>query len=229
MRHGVQALALGLAVGLAAALAAPADATPRPAPRPAAEAAPDAPPAAPAAPPAAAPQATAPQTAPEAAAPAPAAGETAAGAGAGAEAALRIGGSGRPLPRFASLEARQGNARRGPHLHHRIDWVFVRPGMPLKITAEHEHWRRVEDAEGVGGWMHYSLLSVVRTVLVTADMAEIRARPDPRAPVVARAETGAIARVTACRPDWCRITRDGLRGWLPKSALWGVTAEETFD
>jgi SH3-like domain-containing protein len=147
-----------------------------------------------------------------------------------APAAPRVaGGSGRPLPRFASLKAQQGNVRRGPHYDHRIDWVFVRPGMPLRITAEYEHWRRVEDSEGAGGWIHYSLLSVARTVQVVEDLAEIRTRADPRAPVIARAEMGVIARVTACTPDWCRISRDGVRGWLPKAALWGVTADETFD
>jgi len=34
-------------------------------------------------------------------------------------------------------------------------------------TAEYEHWRRVEDQDGAGGWVHYSLLSGVRSVLVT--------------------------------------------------------------
>jgi SH3-like domain-containing protein len=72
-----------------------------------------------------------------------------------------------PLPRFVSLKGSEGNARRGPGLTHRIDWVFTRAGMPLKITAEFENWRRVEDSEGAGGWVHYSLLSGVRTALVT--------------------------------------------------------------
>jgi SH3-like domain-containing protein len=57
-----------------------------------------------------------------------------------------------PLPRYVSLKTNEGNARRGPGLTHRIDWVFTRAGMPLRITAEFEHWRRVEDSEGVGGW-----------------------------------------------------------------------------
>ncbi len=35
-----------------------------------------------------------------------------------------------PLPRFVSLKGDEGNARRGPGLTHRIDWVFTRPGMP---------------------------------------------------------------------------------------------------
>ena len=59
-----------------------------------------------------------------------------------------------PLPRYVSMKASEGNARRGPSLSHRIDWVFKRRHMPLRITAEHGHWRRVEDRDGMGGWVH---------------------------------------------------------------------------
>ena len=71
-----------------------------------------------------------------------------------------------PVPRFVSLKAANGNVRRGPSLTHRIDWVFNQRDMPLRITAEYDNWRRVEDRDGMGGWMHYSLLSGTRTVLM---------------------------------------------------------------
>ena len=134
-----------------------------------------------------------------------------------------------PLPRFVSLKGSEGNARRGPGLTHRIDWVFTRAGMPLRITAEFENWRRVEDFEGAGGWVHYSLLSGVRTVLVTLDMAEFRDRPADDAPVIAQAEMGVIGRVQTCNADWCRVAIDGQRGWVRKSAIWGVRPDETFE
>lgn len=134
-----------------------------------------------------------------------------------------------PLPRYVTLKTGEGNARRGPGLAHRIDWVFTRPGMPLRITAEHEHWRRVEDAEGAGGWVHYALLSGTRAVLVAEDLADLHASPDDRSAVVARAEAGVIARLLECRPDWCRVSRDGNRGWMHKSALWGVDPGEVTD
>ncbi|MBL9046739.1 MAG: hypothetical protein JNK34_05415 [Tabrizicola sp.] len=134
-----------------------------------------------------------------------------------------------PLPRFVSLKGNEGNARRGPGLTHRIDWVFTRTGMPLKITAEHENWRRVEDFEGAGGWVHYSLLSGARTVLVTLDMAEFRHAPDDEATVVAQAEMGVIGRVLECTIDWCRIALDGQRGWVLKTSIWGVTADEVIE
>ncbi|MDZ7906581.1 MAG: SH3 domain-containing protein [Cypionkella sp.] len=134
-----------------------------------------------------------------------------------------------PLPRFASLKASEGNARRGPGLNHRIDWVFTTKGTPLRVVAEYENWRKVEDFEGFGGWVHFTLLSVSRTVMVTQDMAPFYKLPDPNSPVSFQAERGVLARVMECHIDWCRINADGQRGWGPKSALWGVDAQEVID
>jgi SH3-like domain-containing protein len=134
-----------------------------------------------------------------------------------------------PLPRFVSLKGSEGNARRGPGLTHRIDWVFTRAGMPLKITAEFENWRRVEDFEGAGGWVHYSLLSGVRSALVTLDMAELHDAPEDDATVVAQAELGVIGRILECNSAWCRIALDGTRGWIRKSAIWGVREDELVE
>lgn len=134
-----------------------------------------------------------------------------------------------PLPRYVSLKGNEGNARRGPSLSHRIDWVFRHAGMPLRVVAEFGHWRRVEDKDGAGGWVHYALLSGVRTALVTQDMVELHTRPDPKSDVVARAETGAIVRLGECNPTWCRVSGGGERGWVPKSSIWGVDPQETRD
>jgi SH3-like domain-containing protein len=134
-----------------------------------------------------------------------------------------------PLPRFVSLKAAEGNARRGPSLTHRIDWVFQHRTMPLEIVAEFGHWRRVRDRDGVGGWMHYSLISGARTVLIEQDMVELRMRPDDGAPVTAQAEAGAIARLGDCAVDWCKISAGRAHGWIRKTALWGVNPDELRD
>ncbi len=134
-----------------------------------------------------------------------------------------------PLPRYVSLKASEGNVRRGPSLSHRIDWVFKRHSMPLEITDEYGHWRRVRDRDGAGGWIHYSLLSGKRTVIVEEDMVALRMKPDPNAPVNARAEAGVIAQLDDCLPEWCRIDAEGHKGWIQKTALWGVGANELRD
>lgn len=134
-----------------------------------------------------------------------------------------------PIPRYVSMKASEGNVRRGPSLSHRIDWVFRRRDMPLEIVDEFGHWRRVQDRDGVGGWMHYSLLSGVRTVIVEEDMVALRIKPDDGAPISARAEAGVIAELDECLTDWCRIRADRQKGWVRKSALWGVGADEIRD
>ena len=140
----------------------------------------------------------------------------------------RVPGLGAVIPRFVSLKGTEGNARRGPGLTNRIDWVFARAGMPLKLTAEYEHWRRVEDADGAGGWVNFALLSGVRTVLVTQDMAQAFSQPDAQSDVLYQSELGVVGKLLQCVPDWCRISVEGEKGWLRKQALWGVTPDEIF-
>lgn len=137
--------------------------------------------------------------------------------------------TGLPVPRYVSLKTDEGNARRGPSLGHRIDWVFRHRDMPLKVTAEFGHWRRVVDEDGQGGWIHYGLLSGVRTVVVDVDMTELHRQPLDDSPVEARAETGVIGRLGACIPDWCRISAGGTRGWVRKGQIWGVDSDELRD
>lgn len=134
-----------------------------------------------------------------------------------------------PLPRYVSMKASEGNVRRGPSLTHRIDWVFKRRDMPLEVTAEYGHWRRVQDRDGAGGWVHYALLSGARTVLIEEDMTPVHTRPDDGSPVSAVFELGVVARLGKCSQGWCKISAGGYRGWVPKSRLWGVAPNEVDD
>lgn len=134
-----------------------------------------------------------------------------------------------PIPRFVSLKAEEGNVRRGPSLSHRIDWVFKHRNMPLRVTGEHGHWRRVEDRDGQGGWVHYSLLSGARHVIIEHDLTPLRTKPGIEAAVNAYAEAGVVARLGSCDLDWCRVNANGKRGWVRKGTLWGVRPEELRD
>ncbi len=134
-----------------------------------------------------------------------------------------------PMPRFVSLKASEANARRGPSTAHRIDWVYRLRDMPLRVTGEFEHWRRVEDAEGKGGWMHFALLSGVRTAMVTEDMVTLRRHPQPDAAAVAKLERGVVGRLVSCAQDWCQLQLGRTRGWVEARKLWGVEPGERFE
>ncbi len=135
-----------------------------------------------------------------------------------------------PLPRFVSMRADTANARRGPSLDQRVDWEFVQRGMPLEVTAEYGQWRRVRDADGQGGWVHHTLLSGVRTALILGDVAvPLLAGPTEDAAVRAMAEPGVVGRLEECHGPWCELSTGGVKGWLPRAVLWGVSADEEIE
>lgn len=134
--------------------------------------------------------------------------------------------TGLPLPRYVSIKSAEANVRRGPSLSHRIDWVYKRRDLPVQVVAEHGHWRRVVDIEGAGGWIHYALLSGVRTVIITEDKLPAYAQKDTASEPRAYFEKGVVARLGDCDLTWCHIRKDGHRGWVDKAALWGVEFDE---
>lgn len=134
-----------------------------------------------------------------------------------------------PIPRYVSLKVNEANARRGPSLSHKIDWIYKRKNFPLEIYAEYENWRRVRDFEGFGGWVHYTLLSGIRYVLVKDELLEMRLLPLNNAQIIAKVPKHNIAILDQCEKDWCRIIADGYKGWVSKNGIWGVYKKELKD
>ena len=73
------------------------------------------------------------------------------------------GPSGLPLPRFVSLKSGRVNSRIGPGVNYAVDWMYLKPGLPMEIIQEYDNWRRVRDSDGSEGWINQSLLSGRRT------------------------------------------------------------------
>ena len=154
-----------------------------------------------------------------------------------AEAAAERGRvTGLPVPRYVSLKASRANVRRGPGTDFPIDWVYTKRGVPLEVTAESNHWRRIRDHEGDGGWIWHTLLDGTRSAIVTDDTetgadapVALHDAPSPDADVVAYLEPGLVAGLRGCRAGWCRLEVQGRNGWAPQDRLWGVYPGEEFD
>jgi SH3-like domain-containing protein len=137
--------------------------------------------------------------------------------------------SGLPVPRFVTLRSDEVNVRTGPGVRYPVDWVFVRKGMPVEITAEFDTWRRIRDWEGTQGWVHQSMLSGRRSLLVTGKMRTLRREASENAEAIAQAEPGVIGRLRKCHGSWCQVELQGYRGWLRRDELWGVYPGEDVD
>lgn len=134
--------------------------------------------------------------------------------------------TGLPLPRLVSVRAGEVNVRTGPGVRYPIDWVFVRQNMPVEVLNEFESWRQVRDWQGTVGWVHRSMLSGKRTVMITDALATLRRETDPASPPVARAERGVVAELEECDGQWCRLAVGNLKGWLPRTSVWGAVPGE---
>jgi SH3-like domain-containing protein len=146
--------------------------------------------------------------------------------------ALQAGASSGPVEtgtRFMSLRSDKVNVRTGPGTRYPIEWVFVKKGFPVEVTAAHDTWRKVRDWEGTEGWVHQSMLSDRRALLVAGQIRGLRSEPKESAELLARLEPGVIGRLERCAGEWCRATVGGYQGWLKRKELWGVSPAEEFD
>jgi SH3-like domain-containing protein len=136
------------------------------------------------------------------------------------------GQSGLKVPRFASLRSGEVNVRTGPGTRYPVEWMFVKRGLPIEITAEFGTWRRITDGQGGDGWVHRSMLSGRRAGIVIPKTETIRRRASADSPAVAKAEQGVVVAIRACRDKWCEVDVEGFRGWLPQASIWGVFPTE---
>lgn len=135
--------------------------------------------------------------------------------------------TGLPLPRFVSLRSDTVYVRAGPGMRFPVKFVYQRRGYPLEVVQEFDTWRKVQDADGDDGWVHQSLLSGMRHVLVGGQLpVTMYKKADTNARPVAQIESGVVAKLDECADNWCKVSASGYDGWLLKSSLWGVYEHE---
>jgi SH3-like domain-containing protein len=146
-------------------------------------------------------------------------------AGVAASAAVWAGEtSGLPLPRFVSLRSDEVNLRTGPGVRYPIDWIYSRKDLPVEVVAEFEAWRKIRDWQGSEGWVHQSMLSGRRMMVVVGSGRTLRGSDAESAEPVASVEAGVFGRLLQCprNRDYCRVEIQQMQGWLKRDELWGV-------
>lgn len=135
----------------------------------------------------------------------------------------------RDPPYWASIAAGQARMRTGPGRNFPIAWLYQRAGLPVRVVEVYRNWRKVEDPEGVQGWMLVNLLSAERTAMVIGDIRPMRAEPSRGAAIRYRAEPGVVGSVRGCRDGWCEFDVRGRSGYVETRHLYGVAEGERVD
>ncbi|MDY8107712.1 SH3 domain-containing protein [Fulvimarina sp. 2208YS6-2-32] len=140
-----------------------------------------------------------------------------------------------PLPRYVSLKSGRVNLRNGPGREHKVNWLYLKSGLPVEVVQEFDHWRKIRDSDGTEGWVYHSLLSGERTAIAAPWLKgketyiDVFASPAKDAGLVARMEPGVVSKVETCRSGWCQVAVANREGYVEQREIWGVYPDETME
>ena len=95
---------------------------------------------------------------------------------------------------------------------------------PVEVVVGIEGWSKVRDADGGLAWIEKKYLSDKRSVIVTADRAEVRQKAEEGSPLVFEAEKNvALDYLEAAPGGWIKVRhRDGQSGFVRANQIWGL-------
>lgn len=133
------------------------------------------------------------------------------------------------VPRFVSLKSNEVNLRAGPSKNYPIKWVIKNKGEPVEVVTEFEQWREIRDKDGDSGWVHETMLSGSRQVIVTGSEHRILYRGVDGNKKLAKLEPGLRVKLLTCKEARCYISVGDHKGWIERGAVWGVYKDEKLD
>jgi SH3-like domain-containing protein len=154
--------------------------------------------------------------------------------GAGAALAMIVTAPGaaqqqKATPYWASISAPKARMRTGPGTNYPANWEYVRADLPVRVLQVRAEWRKIEDPDGVQGWMRSFLLSEQRTAIIKGEIRMLRTAPDRGAKISWRVEPGVVGKISHCAAGWCEFDVRGRAGYLEIDQIWGVAPGETID
>ncbi len=100
----------------------------------------------------------------------------------------------------------------------------IKRDTPVEQVVVLEGWSKVRDADGGLAWIEKKYLNERRTVIVTAERADIRQKPDEASPLVFAAEKKVSLDYLETAPGgWAKVRhRDGQSGYVRAAQVWGL-------
>jgi SH3-like domain-containing protein len=138
------------------------------------------------------------------------------------------------LPPYASLKVDRVELYGTPARDGAPLWVLLRAGLPVQVLRREGGWTEVRASDATQGWVATHHLSNRRTAMIAgaATMASrmiLLSEPREAATPVAYLEAGVVAGIETCDDRWCQLAIGRVKGWYPRTDLWGVDPTERFN
>ena len=121
---------------------------------------------------------------------------------------------------FLSLKKNKVNVRYGPSFDSPIKFVYKKINLPIKQIDKKENWRRIIDFKNNGGWIHWSQLKTINSIIPLKDKILFK-KPSNFSKPIAKIKKGRVLILQKCEEKWCKIKTGKFTGWIEANNIWG--------
>ena len=121
---------------------------------------------------------------------------------------------------FLSLKKNKVNVRYGPSFNSPVKFVYKKINLPIKQIDKKENWRRIIDFKNNSGWIHWSQLKPINSVISLNEKILFK-KPSNFSRPLAKIQTGRVLVIQKCVEGWCKIKSDNFKGWIKTDNIWG--------
>ena len=121
---------------------------------------------------------------------------------------------------FLSLKKNKVNVRYGPSFESPIKYVYKKINLPIKQIDKKENWRRIIDVKNNSGWIHWSQLKPINSIISLNDKILFK-KPSNFSEPIAKIKKGRVLILQKCEKKWCKIETGKFAGWIEANNIWG--------
>ena len=123
---------------------------------------------------------------------------------------------------FLSLKKNKVNVRYGPSFESPVKYVYKKINLPIKQIDKKENWRRIIDFKNNSGWIHWSQLKKVNSIIPLEDKILFK-KPSNFSKPLANIKKGRVLVLQKCDGVWCKVKSENFKGWIKTNNIWGST------
>ena len=124
--------------------------------------------------------------------------------------------------KFFSLKKDKVNVRYGPSFESPIKYVYKKINFPIKQIDKKENWRRIIDFKNNSGWIHWSQLKKINSIISLEDKILFK-KPSDFSKPLAMIKKGRVLILQKCDRTWCKVKSGNFKGWIKNKNIWGST------
>ena len=121
---------------------------------------------------------------------------------------------------FLSLKKNKVNVRYSPSFESPIKFVYKKINLPIKQIDKKENWRRIIDLKNNSGWIHWSQLKPINSIIPLKEKILFK-KPSNFSKPIAKIEKGRVLIIQKCIEKWCKIKSGKFKGWIKTDNIWG--------